>query len=236
MAEITSDDEHEQIEPTAPQWQLFEREVARIHKELDANASVEHNVKLPGHKSGTPRQVDVLIEGQIAGQTLRIVAECKRYARKLSIGGVDEFAGKLQDLNVERGLLFTIKGFTAPALKRAEGADVPLIQLRQLDELSTHPIDLGSLFNPKFGDCPNENCYLGDVGWRDLTSSDGDMLRAGRCDTCGTEAVECTECGEVIVLDEERCCDEAQYSSNTWHDDEWSEITRVADGKETRFS
>jgi hypothetical protein len=236
MAEINSDDEHEQIEPTAPQWRLFEEEVARVHKELDAKASIRHNVHLIGRKSGTPRQVDVLIEGEIAGQTLRIVAECKRYARKLGIGGVDEFAGKLQDLNVERGLLFTVKGFTAPALKRAEGADVPLIQLRQLDELPSHPIDLGSLLALKFGDCPNENCYTGDVSWRELTSAEEEKLEAGRCDTCGTDAVRCTECGEVIVLDEERCCDEAKYSSDTWHDDDWSEITRTVDGKETLFN
>lgn len=44
-----------------------------------------------------------------------------------------------------------------------------------------------------YGDCPNENCYTGDVHWR--TYPDGErQVDAGRCYVCGTEAVRCPNC------------------------------------------
>lgn len=231
----TTDDEHEEIRLSEPQWRVFEREVARIHAEMDPSAQVQHDVNLVGRHSGRNRQVDVLIEGQIAGEKLRIAIECKRYARKLGIGGVDEFAGKLQDLNVERGLLFTVRGFTEPAQRRAEGSGVPSIQLRQLDELARHPVNIEELRNPKFGDCPNDNCYTGDVQWIELASTAGEKLSVGRCDTCGTSAVRCTECNEIIALDDERCCI-AEYSSITVPGEpEWESVVRGLEGRDTVF-
>jgi ribosomal protein S27E len=45
-----------------------------------------------------------------------------------------------------------------------------------------------------FGDCPNDNCYTGDIDWRTYVSG-GMAVDAGTCNTCGTVAVRCPDCG-----------------------------------------
>jgi hypothetical protein len=45
-----------------------------------------------------------------------------------------------------------------------------------------------------FGDCPNQNCYTGDIDWRTY-SSDGSAVDAGNCNTCGTISIRCPDCG-----------------------------------------
>lgn len=47
-----------------------------------------------------------------------------------------------------------------------------------------------------FGDCPNRACMTGDVRWERYPDGSGE-LEAGACDTCGTFAVRCPDCGEV---------------------------------------
>jgi hypothetical protein len=57
-----------------------------------------------------------------------------------------------------------------------------------------------------FGDCPNNSCYTGDVDWRTYPSS-GMTLEAGACNTCGTVAVRCPDCGAETgaIFDDVSC-------------------------------
>jgi Restriction endonuclease len=200
MVEPDSDDEHEMSSPTPPQWKLFEQGVQDVLAKLDPAADVRHDTTVIGDLSGTPRQIDVLITGTIAGQSITIVAECKHYKRRLGIGAVDEFAGKLLDIAAERGILYALNGLTGPALGRAAGCKVPRIAVGDLSEGATlADIDFGAfLSSGGFGDCPNVNCFTGDIGWYWWSTSESARLRAGSCDTCGTWCAECPECGELI--------------------------------------
>lgn len=213
MAIADSDNEHELAAATSEQWRVYEEEVESLLSSLDPGATVERDVRVRGDLSGTPRQVDVLVTGNIAAQPLTVAVECKHYARALGIGAIDEFAGKLLDLGVERGVLFALNGLTEPAHKRAEGSKVPRIAVSDLLVGPLH-IELDTEFLLRgFGGCPNENCYTGDIGWRWWLSND-DRLRAGQCTTCGTWAVECPECGEIqdFVWDEVPCCEGITFS------------------------
>jgi hypothetical protein len=107
---------------------------------------------------------------------------------------------------------FGLNGLTGPARKRAEGASQPKISIGDLVATEDHiEPDLSRLLTPKFGDCPNENCVTGDVGWRWWESRSG-RIRAGSCDICGTWAVECPECTDVLdYFGEEALC----YSCGT---------------------
>ncbi len=77
------------------------------------------------------------------------------------------------------------------------GALQPRIELRQIaEEHPTAPDWAEGL--PEFtgfGDCPNDNCYTGDVSWRSWPQSTGSVVEAGSCEHCGTWAVRCPECG-----------------------------------------
>lgn len=163
---------------------------------MDPDADVEHDARLPGTVSGTPRQVDVLVTGTIGGIEMRIAVECKRYGKKLGIGKVDEFAGKLVDLGVDRGVLYTLNGVTAAAASRARSAAQPGIVLQQMAGNFPEPPEWSPSLHELtgFGDCPNDNCLGGDIAWREWPQPDGETVEAGSCGHCGTWAVRCPAC------------------------------------------
>ncbi|MCP9956076.1 MULTISPECIES: restriction endonuclease [Streptomyces] len=116
-------------------WLAYEKRVAALVSALDAHASITHNEMQVGALSGVPRQIDALAVGSIAGQKLKVVIEAKCYGRRVSIGTVDEFIGKLLDLGAERGILYAAGGFTTGAVKRAERALNPGVALEHLANL-----------------------------------------------------------------------------------------------------
>lgn len=110
-----------------PQWWEYEQEVAQLVEELDSGTTVEHNMRVTGRVSGVKRQLDALVQGQVAGQPVTIVIEAKRYARKVSIGTIDEFIGKMLDVGCDRGVLYAAGGFSDAALSRASSARNPAV-------------------------------------------------------------------------------------------------------------
>ncbi|WP_176985572.1 MULTISPECIES: restriction endonuclease [unclassified Streptomyces] len=103
---------------------------------LEESASVTHNAKIKGLLSEVGRQIDVLVEGTFAGSPTRLVVEAKRRGRRVTIETVDGFVGKLLDLGVERGIIYSSRGFTEGALRRASKQRNPTIGLEQFDEVS----------------------------------------------------------------------------------------------------
>ncbi|MCX4676190.1 restriction endonuclease [Streptomyces sp. NBC_01433] len=110
-------------------WRGFEEVVTRRVADLDSAATVTHNARLKGRLSGIERQIDVLVTGKLAGTQIKIVFECKRYERSVGLVTVEEFIGKLHDLEADRGALCVFGGITAPALSRLAHAAHPQIDL-----------------------------------------------------------------------------------------------------------
>jgi hypothetical protein len=97
------------------------------------------NQRITGRMSQAGRQVDVWAAGFIAGVDVNVAIECKRYSRPVNVGTVDEFAGKLQDLNADRGILYSYSGFTSSAVNRAALSSSPRIQAVGLLTLDPEP-------------------------------------------------------------------------------------------------
>lgn len=219
-------------QPSWLQWQQFEREVARVLADMDANAQVEYDAHILGGLSGVERQIDALIRGTIVGHSVTLVAECKRYTKPVGIGLVDELVGKMLDVGADAGLMYAFAGYSSGAHSRAAGARNPKVELRRLPE--EQGIDYESFIHRvgiSFGDCPNVNCILGDVDWTNWEDGDGSIVQAGLCSACGTIAVRCGECGDVTALDsgQERCdsC-EAVYEVLTDRDGIFEGVRRVS--------
>jgi hypothetical protein len=102
-----------------PDWRDLEILVAKIQRQLAPDATVEHNVKLPGLRTGTPRQIDVLVRQNIGQYEMRIVIDCKDYAKPVDVNDVDAFAGLVQDIGANKAAMVSPKGFTDTAKKRA---------------------------------------------------------------------------------------------------------------------
>lgn len=207
-----SDDESDEdapstIGPGDKAWLTYEKDVTDSLASLDPGATVTHNVKRKG-SSGRSRQMDALIEGQLCGSTIEIAVEAKHYAKKVGIGVVDAFVGKCLDVEVDRGILYSHKGFDVGAEARAAAAKHPKIELRELPEPTADaPSDaeiaelLAELepwdtVMPKFFDvrsCPIEDC------WGEFVANED--WDGGICSSCGQPIGVCQECDASTFLE-----------------------------------
>lgn len=109
-----------------PDWKQLEHLVVGIQKQLAPDAVVSHNVKLPGIQSETERQIDVLVEQKVGQYTMRIVIDCKDYAKPVDVKGVEEFYGLVKDVGAQKGALVCPRGFSEAAKTRAKKLEVEL--------------------------------------------------------------------------------------------------------------
>jgi hypothetical protein len=222
VSEQTTDEDAstEPESPDNPKWRQYELDVTSELKKIDPRARVTHNAAVVGRYSSRSRQIDVLAEHETVGVTHLVVVECKRYTRKLGIGKVDEFVGKLIDVGAEMGVLYAYSGVTPSAQQRADGQKQPSVTVRDLapdvavssvtetnkDEATVGPTtgneaeaSWGLEANRALGfaQCRNENCYQWEVELSRWPS--GEL--AGYCDSCGTFTHECSACGESDAID-----------------------------------
>lgn len=109
-----------------PDYKALEILVTKIQQQLAPDATVEHNVKLPGRHSKRDRQIDVLVRQQIGQYQMMIVLDCKDYAEPVDVKGVEEFHGLVDDVGAHKGALVSPKGFTKAAKERAAGMQIDL--------------------------------------------------------------------------------------------------------------
>lgn len=246
--EVTTDEDQSLVADgrAQPEWRQYELDVKASLEDLDRHADIRHDVKVLGELSNSQRQIDVLAEREIVGKLHRVVVECKHYRRRLGVGKVDEFVGKLLDVGAGHGILYGFSGVTEAARARAENARHPTVEIRDLKQaVAAAPVaaDGEALlqamsFAPsaarelRFGRCDNDNCYQWEVG---LSEWDGGVF-AGYCDSCGTLNAQCVECDDILALDgfgvsECFSCGakyEVGYSSDAIPDS----VTRVEDEEE----
>ena len=98
--------------------QIFEKVAAELHQYFSPNAPVKHDQKIIG-RSGVLRQIDVLIEDEIATYPLRIVIDCKYYSSKVDINDVGQVWDLVDDVRANLGVIISNAGFTSGAKKRA---------------------------------------------------------------------------------------------------------------------
>ena len=111
-----------------PDWKKFEQLAAAIQRELAPDAKITENAKLVG-KSGSKRQIDILIEEETGQFKLRIAIDCKDYKNPVDIKDVETFLGLLTDVGAHKGAMVAAHGFTAAARERALNAGLDLFRL-----------------------------------------------------------------------------------------------------------
>lgn len=214
--DLTTDEDASVVEDkTTPAWRQFEIDVVKSITNLDPAAEVVHDEHVRGHFSGTMRQLDAVARKSLAGAAVEVVIECKQYKRKLGIGKIDEFVGKLVDLGCAHGILYATSGVTEPARLRAQGSVNPRVTLRDMSDLplyadpsqvaadalesvlDEHAVDFSDLVEEVvLGNCQANNCWYGNV---QLGPVDG--IYVGQCDACGQLHVMCGCCDEISEID-----------------------------------
>jgi hypothetical protein len=115
--------------PDEPQWKKFENLAADIQRQLSPEARVQTNVKMLGKRSGTERQIDVLVEQEVGQYSIRIVIDCKDYKHPVDVKDIEMFMGLVEDVSANKGAIITATGFTATAKKRAKDAGIDTYRL-----------------------------------------------------------------------------------------------------------
>jgi len=108
-------------------WKDFEKLAESIFKLLNKDpkyTEVIHDVKVQG-KHGK-RQVDVLVKHENCGFQSITAIECKHYKGNVSIGVIDKFHSSLLDINANKGILITNKGFSSQAIAKAKHYGISL--------------------------------------------------------------------------------------------------------------
>jgi Restriction endonuclease len=113
-------------------WKNYEIYITRHFQKIFPEASIQHNISRIGLISNVLRQIDILIEQQIAGFNLNIIVDCKYFNKKVDVKVVESFLGFLQDLKASKGILITNKGYSQAAENRAN-YDTQDIELRIID-------------------------------------------------------------------------------------------------------
>lgn len=122
--------------PNRTKGRLLEAIVASMHDV--PGAQIRQNVKLPvvGSDMSRRSEIDVLIDGAVAGYPIRIAIECKNEKAVVDTPKVNTFLAKLDDVGIPRqhGVLISIKGFTRGALERARKEGLRTLVLTGLTE------------------------------------------------------------------------------------------------------
>jgi len=95
-------------------WRGYEAYVAGWLAARFPGIRIEPNASLPGEKSKTARQIDILAYGKQP-----VAIECKYLGRKVDVKCVEAFIGMLDDVGMKHGIIVTAVGFSKSAQRRA---------------------------------------------------------------------------------------------------------------------
>jgi hypothetical protein len=109
-------------------WKKFEEAVASIQKNIAPGARITNNEKIKG-KSGTDRQIDIVIRYNIGQYSILVIADCKDWKNPVDIGNVGQFIDMVEDVGANKGALICNAGFTEGARNRAKEKGIDLLKV-----------------------------------------------------------------------------------------------------------
>lgn len=116
----------------------YENGVADVLGYLARDAAVvTRNVHLPGQRSQTSRQIDVLVSGKVFGlDDATMIVDCKRYRSPIDVNHVGAFVGLLEDVGADFGLLVTTVGASEAAFQLASRERGVRLSMLAVEDLS----------------------------------------------------------------------------------------------------
>jgi tetratricopeptide (TPR) repeat protein len=115
---------------------LLEETVARMYK--SPRLVVERNAKLLPLKGKRRRgrDIDLLLSSRVISKLARQAIECKNLGKKIGVGKIDEFVGKLTHVGIphEHGIFIAAGTYTKDAIDRAWPDGIKLLTLTGLTE------------------------------------------------------------------------------------------------------
>ena len=113
-------------------WKDFEVFVANIYKYSD-ELVVEHDVTLVG-KSNAKRQIDVIVTQTTKLHKYVTIIECKKWKEPVTRQVIDVLYASVEDLNANKGVIFTTKGYEEGAIEYAKSKNIDIFIVRDIRE------------------------------------------------------------------------------------------------------
>lgn len=100
-------------------WKKYEKEILKYFQETFPETTISFDKTIVGKYSKVDRQIDILIEGEVAGFEIKIVVDCKYFSKNIDVKQVESFCSMVEDVEAHQGVLITQKGFSKAAINRA---------------------------------------------------------------------------------------------------------------------
>ena len=173
-------------------WKQFEQLVGKLHAMNAENCIVTVDEKIPDRTTSTPRQVDVTLRFKKSLYDFLAIVECRHQKAAVTIGDVEAFIKKLEDVRGHKGVIVTSSGFDRGAVAKAEFHGIELCTLSRAihlewrehvreivrsfpfpDEVTFEPVDPGGFSNAPTG---HAELSFGDFRLCDPTGRDVEHL------------------------------------------------------------
>jgi len=119
-------------------WRDYEIYITQHFKRQFPDTSIRHNVRRMGSISKTKRQIDILIEGELAGFNISVIVDCKYFNKKVDVKDVEAFLSFLLDLKASKGIMITNVGYSEAAYNRAtydtQDTELRIINFNDLEQ------------------------------------------------------------------------------------------------------
>ncbi len=112
----------------------FQRLIYLVRLNLAEGAKVTESKLLRDRRTKTLREVDVVIEGSVGGQQVRVCVECRDHKRVADVQWVEQMKAKHERLDTNALLLASRSGFTREALAVARSYGIDTFTLEEPDE------------------------------------------------------------------------------------------------------
>ena len=90
--------------------------------------------------TGTPREVDVLMTGNVGGYELYVSIECRDHKRPQGVGWVQEMQAKHRELKTNALVLVSSSGFTKEAQVKAASYDIELVVPGEAEQVAARRV------------------------------------------------------------------------------------------------
>jgi hypothetical protein len=112
----------------------FQRLIYLVRVNLAAGAKVTESKMLRDRRTKAFREVDVVVEGSVGGQPVRVCVECRDHKRVADVQWVEQMKAKHERLDTNALLLASRSGFTHEALAVAGSYGIETFTLEDPDE------------------------------------------------------------------------------------------------------
>ncbi|QYS89755.1 restriction endonuclease [Flavobacterium davisii] len=129
-------------------WKEYEIQIFDFLKEIYPECEIDYDDSIYGIYSKVERQIDFAIRGDLAGNRVLGIVDCKYYKKNIDVKVVESFIGMMEDVKANFGFMVTNKGYSPAAKNRVKNSNLRLDVLK-LNEMKQVELTIDYFFNQK---------------------------------------------------------------------------------------